>query len=55
VQSTIKGSSMSLSGDTLVVGTPYEDSPGIGVNGTPSGAPIPNSGAVYIFDNSEGQ
>jgi len=55
VQATTKGSSMGLSGDTLVVGTPYEDSPAIGANGTPSGAPISNSGAVYIFDNSEGQ
>jgi len=55
VQNTTKGSSLSLSGDTLTVGTPYADSSSIGVNGTPSGSPITNSGAVYIFDNSEGR
>ena len=54
-QSTTTGASLTLSGDTVVVGTPYEDSAAIGVNGTPTNNAIPNSGAVYIFDNSEGQ
>jgi hypothetical protein len=42
-----------LFGDTLIVGAPFEDSPAAGVNGVPTGTPIPNSGAVYVFDNSE--
>lgn len=54
-QATTKGASLSVSGDTLVVGTPYEDSSAVGVNGVPTSNSIPNSGAVYIFDNSEGQ
>ncbi len=54
-QATTKGSSLSLDGDTLVVGTPYEDSAAIGVNGVPTSNRIPDSGAVYVFDNSEGQ
>lgn len=53
VQATTKGASLSLSGDTLIVGAPFEDSPAVGVNGVPSGTPIPNSGAVYVFDNSD--
>lgn len=53
VQATTKGSSLSLFGDTLIVGAPFEDSPAAGVNGVPTGTPIPNSGAVYVFDNSE--
>ena len=32
-----------------------EDSAAVGVNGVPTSNSIPNSGAVYIFDNSEGQ
>jgi len=55
IQATTKGASLSLAGDTLVVGTPYEDSEAVGVNGVPTNNPIPNSGAVYIFDNSEGE
>lgn len=55
VQATTTGASLSLSGDTLAVGTPYEDSSAVGVNGVPTSNPIPDSGAVYIFDNSEGQ
>jgi hypothetical protein len=54
-QSTTKGVSMSLSGATLIVGAPYEDSAAVGVNGVPTSTKIPNSGAVYVFDNSEGQ
>jgi hypothetical protein len=54
-QNTTKGASLSVSGDTLVVGTPYEDSEAVGVNGVPTNNPIPDSGAVYIFDNTEGE
>ena len=54
-QSTTTGVSMSLAGDTLVIGAPYEDSAATGVNGVPTGNTIPNSGAVYVFDNGEGQ
>jgi hypothetical protein len=52
-QATIKGASVSLAGDTVVIGTPYEDSAAVGVNGVPTSNTIPNSGAVYIFDTSE--
>jgi FG-GAP repeat len=54
-QATTKGVSLSLSGDTLIVGAPYEDSAAVGVNGVPTSNSIPDSGAVYVFDNSEGQ
>jgi hypothetical protein len=54
-QASTTGASLSLSGDTLVVGTPFEDSAATGVNGVPTSNEIPNSGAVYVFDNSEGQ
>ena len=54
-QATTTGVSMSLAGETLVIGAPYEDSASVGVNGVPTSNRIPNSGAVYIFDNSEGQ
>lgn len=53
--STLTGASLSLSGDTIVVGTPFESSAATGVNGVPTSNEIPNSGAVYVFDNSEGQ
>lgn len=53
VQLTTKGSSLTLSGGTLIVGAPYEDSAAVGVNGVPTSNAIPNSGAVYVFDNSE--
>jgi hypothetical protein len=52
-QNTTKGASLSLDGDTLVVGTPYEDSQAVGVNGVPTSNSIPDSGAVYIFENDE--
>ncbi|MGD8826924.1 MAG: hypothetical protein PVI24_18205, partial [Myxococcales bacterium] len=53
IQATTKGSSLSLSGDTVIVGTPYEDSAAVGVNGVPTSNAIPNSGAVYVFENNE--
>jgi hypothetical protein len=52
-QLTTKGASLSSSGDTVVVGAPFEDSSATGVNGVPTNNPIPDSGAVYIFDDSE--
>jgi hypothetical protein len=55
IQATTKGVSLSLDGDTVVVGAPYEDSEAVGVNGVPTNNPIPDSGAVYIYDNSEGE
>jgi hypothetical protein len=53
VQATTTGNSLSVSGDTVIVGTPYEDSAAVGVNGVPTSNSIPNSGAVYVFENSE--
>jgi hypothetical protein len=55
IQASTTGASLSLSDDTVVVGTPFENSASVGVNGVPTGNTIPNSGAVYIFDNGEGQ
>ncbi len=51
-QSTYKGESLSLDGNTLIVGAPYEDSQAVGVNGVPTGT-TPDSGAVYVFENDE--
>jgi trimeric autotransporter adhesin len=42
------GYSLALSGDTLAVGAPYEDSPSQGVDGE-QGDGAANSGAVYVF------
>ena len=43
------GSSVSLSGDTLVVGAVGEESSATGVNGSQSDNSARNSGAVYVF------
>ncbi len=43
------GFSVSISGDTIVVGAPGEDSSATGVNGNQSDESAPNSGAVYVF------
>jgi hypothetical protein len=51
-QITTTGASLSVSGDTVVVGSPYEDSAASGVNGMLNGNTIPNSGAAYVFDTS---
>lgn len=45
----IFGSSLALSGDTLVVGAPYEDSSANGVNGSQSDNGLNDSGAAYVF------
>jgi hypothetical protein len=43
------GSSLAVSGDTLAVGAPREDSGATGVNGEQTSNTAPQSGAVYIF------
>jgi hypothetical protein len=47
-------STVALSGDTLVVGAPREDSAAIGVNGDQSNNSAPDSGAVYVFTRTSG-
>ena len=44
------GFSAALSGDTVLLGAPEEDSSATGVNGDQSNNDAPNSGAVYVFD-----
>jgi hypothetical protein len=46
------GYAMAMSGDTLVVGAPYEDSSATGVNGNPGNDDSPDSGAAYVFRRS---
>ena len=46
------GESVSLSGDTLAVGAPAEDSAATGVNGNQADNSVFNSGAVYVFVRS---
>ena len=48
------GSSVAVSGDTVVVGAPGEDSDSLGVNSTPGENPFPfgDSGAAYVFTRS---
>lgn len=48
------GSSVALSGDTLVVGAPGEDSNATGVNGTQGSNSASDSGAVYVFTRTNG-
>jgi len=50
------GISVAVSGDTVVVGAPFEDSNATGVNGNPSDNSASQAGAAYIFDldNSPG-
>jgi hypothetical protein len=43
------GYSVALSGDTLAVGAPREDSVATGVNGNPGDNTTADSGAVYVF------
>jgi len=43
------GWSVAVSGDTVVVGTPFEDSNATGVDGDQSDTSAPNSGAAYVF------
>lgn len=43
------GTSVAMSGDTLVSGAAYEDSAATGVGGSGSSNALSNSGAVYVF------
>jgi hypothetical protein len=43
------GSSVAISGDTIVVGAPYEDSAAIGVNGDAFNNASGSAGAAYVF------
>ena len=46
------GYSVALSGDTLAVGAPFEDSNSTGINGDQSDTTATNAGAVYVFVRS---
>jgi hypothetical protein len=46
------GMTVALSGDTLIVGAPYEASKATGVNGDQSDQSTPAAGAVYVFTRS---
>lgn len=48
------GFSVALSGDTLAVGAPYEDSATTGVNGNQADDTVAQSGAVYVFTRNAG-
>ena len=48
------GTSVALSGETLAVGAPDEDSNAMGINGNQSDNSAENSGAVYIFTRVNG-
>jgi hypothetical protein len=52
-QSIVSAASLDFSGTTFVVGAPFEDSSGVGVNGVPTMERIPDSGAVYVFEHDE--
>jgi hypothetical protein len=43
------GSSVAISGDTVVIGAPNEDSSATGVNGHSADVSEPDSGAAYVF------
>jgi len=43
------GSAVIMSGDTVVIGAPHEDSNATGVNGNQSNNSAPDSGAAYVF------
>ena len=43
------GSAIAISGDTAVVGCPFDWSGSVGVNGDPTDRSAPNSGAAYVF------
>lgn len=51
----IFGMSVALSGDTLVIGAPGEDSDAIGVGGSQSNDNASASGAVYVFVRTAGK
>jgi hypothetical protein len=43
------GYAVAVSGDTIVVGTPFEDSSAVGVDGVQTDNASPGSGAAYVF------
>jgi hypothetical protein len=43
------GYAVAVSGDTIVVGAPFEDSSAVGVNGLQTDNASPESGAAYVF------
>lgn len=43
------GTSVAISGDTIVIGAPDEDSNATGVNGNQNDNSVTNAGAVYVF------
>jgi hypothetical protein len=46
--------SVAISGDTMVVGAPYEDSNATGIDGNQTDNSAADSGAVYVFTRSAG-
>ncbi len=48
------GSAVAISGDTVVIGAPYEDSNATGVNGNQADNTGSDSGAVYVFVRNGG-
>ncbi len=46
------GYAVAISGDTIVVGSPFEQSNATGVNGDPSNDAMPGAGAAYVFVRS---
>jgi CSLREA domain-containing protein len=43
------GDALALSGDSVLVGAPFEDSGAVGVNGNPANNDALNSGAAYVY------
>jgi hypothetical protein len=48
------GYNLGLSGDTLAVGAPWEDSNATGINGNQADTSAPDAGAVYVFTRTGG-
>ncbi|MEP7273521.1 MAG: hypothetical protein ABI882_18635, partial [Acidobacteriota bacterium] len=48
------GHSVAISGDTIVVGAPYEDSSATGINGNGANNASPDSGAAYVYVRTAG-
>ncbi|MFZ4575277.1 MAG: hypothetical protein ACOYN0_12815 [Phycisphaerales bacterium] len=46
------GSSVAISGETIVVGAPYEDGGSAGINGVDQDDSVDGAGAVYVFTRS---
>ena len=48
------GSGVAVSGDTVVIGAPFEDSAATGVDGDATDDSLDGSGAVYVFRRTDG-